>query len=39
MKASTENGGGQPFAAHAATTDNYEQMLKWFDTLMADSFA
>lgn len=39
MKASTENGGGQPFAAHAATTDNYEQMLRWFDTLMADSFA
>ena len=39
MKASTENGGGQPFAAHAATTDNYEEMLKWFDTLMADSFA
>jgi NADPH-dependent 2,4-dienoyl-CoA reductase/sulfur reductase-like enzyme len=39
MKASTANGGGQPFAAHAATTDNYEQMLRWFGTLMADSFA
>jgi NADPH-dependent 2,4-dienoyl-CoA reductase/sulfur reductase-like enzyme len=39
MMASTENGKTQPLAAPRATSDNYEDMIKWFNTLMADSFA
>lgn len=39
MVLSSQNGGGQPVSAHSATTDNYAEMQKWFNTLMSDTFA
>jgi len=39
MVPSTENGVTQPRAAASATTGNYEDMEKWFATLMGDTFA
>lgn len=38
MTASTENGVTQPRAALAATAENYQDMIKWFNTLMRDTF-
>jgi hypothetical protein len=31
--------GGAPTEAARASHDNHEQMLSWFDNLMADTFA
>ena len=39
MVPSTQNGATQPMAARSATGDNYEDMEKWFATLMGDTFA
>lgn len=39
MAGSTANGRTQPIAATAATADNYQDMLIWFNTLMSDTFA
>ena len=39
MVPSSENGVTQPRAATSATTGNYEDMEKWFATLMGDTFA
>lgn len=39
MAPSTQNGFSQPIAAKAASSDNYEDMNKWFSTLMGDTFA
>ena len=39
MVPSTENGVTQPRVATSATTGNYEDMEKWFATLMGDTFA
>ena len=39
MVPATENGVTQPRAATSATTGNYEDMEKWFATLMGDTFA
>ena len=39
MAASTENGVTQPRSALAATTENYSDMIKWFNTLMRDTFS
>jgi sulfide dehydrogenase [flavocytochrome c] flavoprotein chain len=39
MVPSTQNGITQPRAATAASADNYEDMEKWFATLMGDTFA
>lgn len=39
MVPSTANGVTQPRAATSASTGNYEDMEKWFSTLMGDTFA
>ena len=39
MLPSTQNGIVQPRAASSASGDNYEDMEKWFATLMGDTFA
>ena len=39
MVASGYNGFSQPRAATLATSDNYSDMLKWFSTLMGDTFS
>ena len=39
MTSSTQNGVTQPRVAAAASTGNYSDMLKWFSTLMGDTFA
>jgi sulfide dehydrogenase [flavocytochrome c] flavoprotein chain len=39
MLPSTQNGITQPRAASSASADNYEEMEKWFATLMGDTFA
>ncbi len=39
MVPSTQNGVTQPMAATTASTGNYEDMGKWFTTLMGDTFA
>lgn len=39
MIPSTQNGFTQPRAATAASTENYSDMQKWFNTLMSDTFA
>lgn len=39
MLPSTQNSIKQPLSASSASGDNYEDMEKWFATLMSDSFA
>jgi len=35
----TQHNSGKAIAATAATTENYQDMLKWFNTVMKDTFA
>jgi len=35
----TQHNGSKPISATTATTDNYKDMLVWFNTLMGDTFA
>jgi hypothetical protein len=39
MIPSTQNGVIQPRVASGASTKNYQQMNKWFTTLMTDTFS
>ncbi|MFZ5483810.1 MAG: NAD(P)/FAD-dependent oxidoreductase [Pseudomonadota bacterium] len=34
-----QHNGGKPISASAATSGNYRDMLRWFDTLMGDTFS
>lgn len=38
MRIPPQHNASQPIAAHAATTDNYQDMQVWFRTLMGDTF-
>jgi hypothetical protein len=39
MAVPIQHNNGTAISAPSATTGNYEDMLKWFKTLMADTFA
>lgn len=39
MKILTQHNNGQAISATSATTENYQEMLTWFDTLMSDTFS
>ena len=34
-----QHNGGKPISASTATSGNYQDMLRWFDTLMGDTFS